>query len=143
MGGMRANMVRDGGNAFKGTVVGNYADGKWASDNRCSNLCGRPHLQREHNRLTQRRHPFRRCGTSTPNWRTDRRARQGVVQLHVPPLGVKKHVADSYYDSNPRPSSTWPTIARPGVDDGHIVSNAGRRSSLTSKRQDPVYHDNR
>src|SRR6476469_3170135 len=40
-GGMRLNMVpKDGGNTFRGTITGNYADGKWASDNLGSNLAG-------------------------------------------------------------------------------------------------------
>src|SRR5438552_11247805 len=40
-GGIRVNMVpRDGGNAFRGSVFGNYADGGWAADNLRSNLAG-------------------------------------------------------------------------------------------------------
>src|SRR6266480_2303141 len=40
-GGIRVNMVpRDGGNSFRGSVFGNYADGGWAADNLRSNLAG-------------------------------------------------------------------------------------------------------
>jgi Carboxypeptidase regulatory-like domain len=40
-GGIRVNMVpKDGGNSFRGSVVGNYADGGWAADNLRSNLAG-------------------------------------------------------------------------------------------------------
>src|SRR6059036_90028 len=47
-GGIRVNMVpRDGGNAFRGSVFGNYADGGWAADNLRSNLAGDTTLDRK------------------------------------------------------------------------------------------------
>src|SRR5207342_3145863 len=40
-GGIRVNMVpKDGGNSFRGTVMGNYAGNSWAADNLRSNLGG-------------------------------------------------------------------------------------------------------
>ena len=40
--------------------------------------------------------------------------------------GVNKTVADSYFDKNPSPFIYEADLAQPGIDDGHIVSNAGR-----------------
>src|SRR6476659_4223070 len=40
-GGMRVNMVpKDGGNSFRGSVLGNFADAGWSADNLRSNLAG-------------------------------------------------------------------------------------------------------
>ena len=40
-GGIRVSMVpKDGGNSFRGSFFGNYADGGWAADNLRDNLKG-------------------------------------------------------------------------------------------------------
>ncbi|MFN7985489.1 MAG: carboxypeptidase regulatory-like domain-containing protein [Vicinamibacterales bacterium] len=141
-GGMRVNMVpRDGGNVFKGTVVGNYADGKWASDNLRSNLAG-DLTYNANNRLTN-------VGTIQKVWDINPSIGGPIVKDKVwfnytfRHWGVNKYVADSYYDSNPSPFIYTADTSRPGVDDGHIVSNAGRVAiQLTSKDKISVYHDN-
>jgi hypothetical protein len=57
--------------------------------------------------------------------------------------GVNKTVADSYYDANDSPFVYTPDFNRRGIDDGHIVSNAGRISwAASSKDKISVYHDN-
>ena len=50
--------------------------------------------------------------------------------------------ADAYEDKNPSQFVYDPDFNKPGVDDGHIVSNAGRISwQLSSKDKISLYHD--
>ncbi|MBA3269069.1 MAG: hypothetical protein H0T71_01050, partial [Acidobacteria bacterium] len=57
--------------------------------------------------------------------------------------GTNKTKADSYFDSDPSPFRYVADTSRPGIDDGHIVSNALRvKWAATAKDQFSVYHDN-
>ena len=56
--------------------------------------------------------------------------------------GSTKTKADAYVDKNPSQFVYDPDFTQPGVDDGHIVSNAGRISwQVSSKDKISVYHD--
>jgi hypothetical protein len=151
-GGMRVNMVpRDGGNQFRGQIFGNYAGEDFGSDN-----CGSPGLGQ-------------RCTRSNLTGSTTFNANNGLTNVSriqkiwdVNPSiggpikrdriwfhytfrhwGVEKTVPDAYFDSDPSPFRYVPDFNRPGIDDGHIVSNAIRLSwAMTGKDKVSVYHDN-
>ena len=56
---------------------------------------------------------------------------------------MEKTVADSYFDRNPSQFIYEPDYDCPGIDDGHIVSNAVRVSwQASAKDKFSVYHDN-
>ena len=58
-------------------------------------------------------------------------------------LGVNKTVVDSFYDSDPSPFTPYVAdTSRPGVDDGHIRSFAGRvMAQISAKDKISYYHD--
>src|SRR5207247_11309301 len=57
-------------------------------------------------------------------------------------LGVNKTVADSFFDLDPSPFKYAPDFSRPGIDDGHIRSVAGRLTvQLRAKDKISYYHD--
>ena len=85
-GGMRVNMVpKDGGNTFRGTLQGNYADGAWSSDNLRSNLVRRSDIQPKQP-ADQRRRAEGDLGFQPVDWRTHQEG-PTLVQLHLPSLG--------------------------------------------------------
>jgi hypothetical protein len=151
-GGIRVNMVpRDGGNTFRGQAFGNFTDGAWASDN-----CGSPGIGQACTRsnLTGSR-------TFNPNNRLSNVSEIRKIWDFNPSIGgpvvrdriwfhytfrhqgVEKTVADSYFDRNPSQFVYEADTDRPGIDDGHIVSNAVRVSwQASSKDKFSVYHDN-
>src|SRR5689334_20186215 len=151
-GGMRVNMVpKDGGNSFHGVVFGNYSPSAWASDN-CgspalgqpcsrSNLTGDTTFNRTNNFLTN-------VSQLTKNY--DFNPGFGGPIAHDKAwfyatfryLGVNKTVVDSFYDANPSPFVYTADTTRPGIDDGHIRSFAGRVSlQATGKDKITYYHD--
>ncbi len=150
-GGMRVNMVpRDGGNSFRGLFIGNFADESFGSDN-----CGSP----------GRGQPCTRSNLSgsktfNPNnalsnvdviqeiWDTNAQVGGPVMRNKIwfnytfRHLGSSKTKTDAYADLNPSPFVYEPDLNNPGVDDGHIVSHAGRVSWQASSRDKvSVYHD--
>ncbi len=150
-GGMRVNMVpRDGGNSFRGSMVFNFADSSFGSDN-----CGSPALGQPCTRTNL-------TGSTTFN-KTNSLTNVDVLKKiwDVNPTvggplaknkvwfnytfrhwGSTKTKADAYADKNPSPFIYDPDFSNPGVDDGHIVSNAGRISwQATSNDKISVYHD--
>jgi hypothetical protein len=154
-GGMRVNMVpRDGGNSFRGSMIFNWADESFGSDN-----CGSPGFV---NGVLQ---PCTRSNLSgsksfNPNntltnvdvlkniWDVNPSVGGPIVRNKVwfnytfRHWGSTKTKADAYADLNPSPFIYTPDTSTPGVDDGHIVSNAGRISwQLSSKDKVSVYHD--
>ena len=151
-GGMRVNMVpRDGGNSFHGVIFGNYSPASWASDN-CgspaagvpctrSNLTGDTTFNRTSNFLTNvsrltRNYDFN-PGVGGPIVKN--RAWFYAAYRY---LGVNKTVADSFFDLDPSPFRYAPDTSRPGVDDGHIRSIAGRvTAQLSPKDKASYYHD--
>jgi hypothetical protein len=151
-GGMRVNMVpRDGGNSLHGVVFGNYSPSAWASDNcnspgvgqacTSTNLTGDTTFNRTSNFLTNvskltKNYDFN-PGVGGPI-KKDKAWFYATFRY----LGVNKTVADSFYDSDPSPFRFTPDFSRPGVDDGHIRSIAGRVSAqLSSKDKVSYYHD--
>jgi hypothetical protein len=151
-GGIRVNMVpRDGGNAFRGQVFGNFTDSSWASDN-----CGSPGLGQACTRSN-----LRGSRTFNPsNHLTNVSEIQKIWDFNPSiggPIfrdklwfhytfrhqGVEKTVPDSYFDRNPSQFVYEADTDRKGIDDGHIVSNAVRVSwQASGKDKVSVYHDN-
>ncbi len=57
-------------------------------------------------------------------------------------LGVNKTVVDSFYDADPSPFRYTADTSRPGIDDGHIRSFAGRvAAQFSQKDKITYYHD--
>jgi Carboxypeptidase regulatory-like domain len=151
-GGMRVNMVpKDGGNQFHGVVYGNYTPSKWASDN-CgspgiglpctrSNLTGDTTFNKTNNFLTN-------VSKLTKNYDFNPGVGGPIVRdkawfyATFRYLGVNKTVTDSFYDLDPSPFKYSPDYSRPGIDDGHIRSIAGRvTAQLSAKDKISYYHD--
>src|SRR4051794_18627246 len=155
-GGMRVNMVpKDGGNSFHGFAFGNYSPSAWASDNCGSsgvgqpcvgkNLTGDTMFNKTSNFLTNvsqlTKNYDSNIGVGGPIMR-DKAWFYGTFRY----LGVNKTVVDSFYNLNAQvPGKFTPYVAdtsRPGIDDGHIRSIAGRvKFQLSSKDQVSYYHD--
>ena len=150
-GGMRVNLVpRDGGNTFRGQGFVNFTDGAWASDN-----CGSPGVNQPCTRSNL-------SGSRTFNT-NNRLSNVSEIQkiwdvnpsIGGPILrdrlwfhytfrhqGVEKTVPDSYFDRNPSQFVYEADTENPGIDDGHIVSNAVRVAwQASSKDKFSVYHD--
>ena len=154
-GGMRVNMVpRDGGNSFRGSMIMNYATESFGSDN-----CGSPGFV---NGVLQPCTRSNLSGSKTFNanntltnvdvmkniWDVNPSIGGPIVRNKVwfnytfRHWGSTKTKADAYADLNPSPFIYTPDTSTPGVDDGHIVSNAGRISwQVSSKDKISVYHD--
>jgi hypothetical protein len=155
-GGMRVNMVpKDGGNTFHGVVFGNVSPSSWASDSckspgvgqACtqSNLTGDTTFNRTNNFLTNvsqltKNYDFN-PGIGGPLLK-DRAWFYGAFRY----LGVNKTVVDSFYNLNQQVPGKYvpyvPDTSRPGIDDGHIRSFAGRVSlQISQKDKVSYYHD--
>jgi len=140
-GGVRINMVpRDGGNTFRGVVLGNYTGDGWQANNLRSNLRGsltfNPTNQITNVSMIQKIWDFN-PGFGGPIFK-DRLWFYGTFRH----WGVEKTVVDSYFDADPSPSRYSPDLSRPGIDDSHIVSRVGRVSwQATSKDRFAYYHD--
>jgi hypothetical protein len=140
-GGIRVNMVpRDGGNSFRGSVFGNYADGGWAADNLRANLAGDTTFN-ANNRLTN-------VGVIKKVWDFNPSVGGPIKRDKIwfnftfRHWGVNKTVADSFFDLDLSPFRYVPDPSRQGVDDGHIVSRAGRVAwQISQKDKLTVYHD--
>jgi hypothetical protein len=155
-GGMRVNMVpKDGGNSFHGSAYGNYSPSAWASDNCGSsgvgqpctgkNLTGDTTFNKTSNFLTNvsklTKNYDSNVGVGGPIVR-DRAWFYGTFRY----LGVNKTVVDSFYNLNTQVPGKFtpyvPDTSRPGIDDGHIRSIAGRvKFQASSKDQISYYHD--
>jgi hypothetical protein len=151
-GGMRVNMVpRDGGNTFRGSVIANYAGEGFGSDN-----CGSPGIGQACTRSN-----LSGSKTFNPNnhisnvdviqkiWDVNPQIGGPIVRNKVwfnytfRHLGSTKTKTDAYFDANPSQFVYTPDFTKPGLDDGHIVSNAGRISwQLSGKDKISAYHDN-
>jgi hypothetical protein len=142
-GGMRVNMVpKDGGNSFHGVVFGNYAPKSWASDN-----CDAPSFG-----ATCSRQELAGSLTFNPNNKLSNVAVIDKIYDFNPGVGgpivkdrvwfygtfrywgVNKTVPGSYSNKSSNPFSYVPDTTRPGIDDGHIRSIAGRVSSAISQK---------
>jgi hypothetical protein len=150
-GGMRVNMVpRDGGNSFRGNAVFNYAGESFTSDN-----CGSPGVGQPCTRAN-----LSGSKTFNPNntltnvdvikkiWDVNPSIGGPIVKNKVwfnytfRHWGSTKTKADAYVDKNPSQFIYDPDFTQPGLDDGHILSNAGRISwQVSGKDKISVYHD--
>ena len=151
-GGMRVNMVpRDGGNSFRGSVIANFAGESFTSDN-CGSAgigqpCSRSNLSgsktfNANNTLTN-------VDAIQEIWDINPQIGGPIVRNKLwfnytfRHWGSSKTKADSYFDKNPSQFIYDPDFDNPGLDDGHIVSNAGRISwQASSKDKFSMYHDN-
>ena len=150
-GGMRVNMVpKDGGNQFHGTVFGNYAPASWASDNCGSAGFGQPCSRSElyGDTTFNKNNYLTNVSVLDKIWDFNPGIGGPIVKDKLwfyatyRYWGVNKTVPDSFYDSNPSPFVYTPDPSRPGVDDGHIRSIAGRVSwQVSDKDKLSYYHD--
>lgn len=151
-GGMRVNMVpRDGGNSFRGNAVFNYAGESFGSDNCGSAGIGQP-CSRSNLSGSKTFNP----GNAITNvdviqkiWDVNPTFGGPILRNKIwfnysfRHLGSTKTKSDAYEDKNPSQFIYDPDFTKPGVDDGHIVSNSGRISwQASTKDKLSVYHDN-
>ena len=128
------------------------ADG-WASDN-CgspaigqpctrSNLTGDTTFNPNNNVLTNVSRARRRSGTSIPAIGGPIVRDKVWFNSTFRYWGVNKTVADSFFDADPSPFRYVADTSRPGIDDGHIRSNAGARlvAGEPARTRSPYYHD--
>ena len=151
-GGMRVNMVpRDGGNSFRGSAIFNFADESFGSDN-----CGSPGIGQACTRSNLSGSKTFNANNTITNvdvikkiWDVNPSFGGPIIRNKMwfnysfRHLGSTKTKTDAYEDSNPSPFIYTPDFTKPGVDDGHIVSNAGRISwQVGGKDKVSTYHDN-
>ncbi len=152
-GGMRVSMVpRDGGNTFKGTAFVNFAGESFTSDNCAAPgaglFCTRSNLSGDttfntNNRLTN-------VSMVQKIWDVNPSIGGPIMRDKLwfnytfRHWGTNKTVADSFFDLFPTdPFKYQADLARPSIDDGHIVSNVGRIAwQVSSKDKITLYHDN-
>jgi hypothetical protein len=151
-GGMRVNMVpRDGGNTFRGSVVFNFAGESFGSDN-CKSPglgqpCSRSNLSgsktfNPNNHITNV-DVIKEIWDVNPSIGGPIKRNKIWFNYTFRHWGSTKTKTDAYADLNPSPFIYQPDFNNPGLDDGHIVSNAGRLSWQASARDKfSVYHDN-
>ncbi len=150
-GGMRVNMVpKDGGNRFRGQIFGNWAAESWVSDNCGSPGVGQPcsHSNLFGDTTYFANNALTNVSVGTQNYDFNPSIGGPIVQdkawfyFSYRYLAVSKTVADSFFDANPDPLLYTADTSRPGIDDGHIRSYAGRVSAqLSSKDKVSYYHD--
>jgi hypothetical protein len=150
-GGMRVNMVpRDGGNSFRGSAILNYAGENFGSDN-----CGSPGIGQPCTRSNLSGSKTFNANNTLTNvdvikeiWDVNPSIGGPIVKNKVwfnytfRHWGSTKTKTDAYEDKNPSQFVYDPDFTKPGLDDGHIVSNAARISwQVSSKDKISVYHD--
>jgi hypothetical protein len=151
-GGMRVNMVpKDGGNSFRGMVIGNYAGEGFGSDN-CGSAglglpCSRSNLSGS--RTFNPNNTISNVDVIQEIWDINPQIGGPIMKDKLwfnytfRHWGSTKTKTDAYADKNPSPFIYDPDFDNPGVDDGHIVSNAVRVSwQATGRDKFSVYHDN-
>ena len=150
-GGMRVNMVpKDGGNSFKGVIFGNYAGESFASDNCAApglgQFCTRDNLSgdvtfNKSNTLTNVS-DIRKIWDFNPSIGGPIKKDKLWFNFTFRHWGVNKTTPDSFFDSDPSPLVYAKDLSRPGIDDGHIVSRAGRLAYQASQKDKITwYHD--
>src|SRR5258705_5071650 len=150
-GGIRVNMVpKDGGNSFHGVAFGNYAGSSFASDNCGVTGIGSPCKRTElygdlafnpANKLNTVSN-LRKIWDFNPSIGGPIKKDKVWFYATYRYWGVNKTVVDSYFDQDPSPFKYTPDFSKPGVDDGHIRSIAGRvTAQLSSKDKVSYYHD--
>ena len=150
-GGMRVNMVpKDGGNSFKGVIFGNYAGESFASDNCAApglgQFCTRDNLSgdvtfNKNNTLTNVS-DIRKIWDFNPSIGGPIKKDKLWFNFTFRHWGVNKTTPDSFFDSDPSPLVYTKDLTRPGIDDGHIISRAGRLAYQASQKDKITwYHD--
>ena len=140
-GGIRVNMVpRDGGNTFRGSVFANYTGEGWSASNLGDSLAG-DLTYNPNNRVTN-------VSEVLKIWDINPSIGGPIVRdkawfnFTFRHWGVHKTVVNSFFDADPNVLRYVPDRSRPGVDDGHIVSRAGRLSwQISEKDKLASYHD--
>jgi hypothetical protein len=150
-GGIRVNMVpKDGGNTFHGFAFGNYTPSSTAADN-----CGSPGtgLACTRTELTgdttfNKANYLTNVAKLTKNYDSNAgiggpiKRDKAWFYATFRYLGVNKTVAGSFFDLDPSPFKYSADFSRPGIDDGHIRSVAGRLTAqLGAKDKVSYYHD--
>lgn len=150
-GGIRVNLVpKDGGNQFHGSFVGNYAPSSWVSDNCRSAGIGQP--CNESNLVGDTTYFKNNYLTNVSNLTKNYDVNPGVggpifkdkawFYATYRYWGVDKTVADSFFNASSSAFRYTPDFSRPGIDDGHIRSIAGRvTAQLSRKDKISYYHD--
>src|SRR5688572_1106756 len=150
-GGMRVNMVpRDGGNSFRGSAVFNFADESFGSNN-CGSpargeACSRSNLSgsktfNPNNHITNV-DVIQEIWDVNPTFGGPIKRDKIWFNYSFRHLGSTKTKTGAYFDRNPSPFIYEEDFDKPGLDDGHIVSNAGRVSwQASGKDKLSVYHD--
>ena len=151
-GGMRVNMVpRDGGNTFRGSVIFNYADEGFGSDNCGSAGIGQPCTRSNlaGSKTFNAANTISNVDVIKEIWDVNPTIGGPIKKDKIwfnytfRHWGSTKTKTDAYFDSNPSQFVYTPDFTRPGLDDGHIVSNAVRVSyQATSKDKFSTYFDN-
>lgn len=151
-GGMRVNLVpRDGGNSFRGTATFNFADESFGSDN-----CGSPGLGQactrsnlsgsktfNANNFITNVDVIKEIWDVNPTIGGPIRRNKIWFNYTFRHWGSTKTKTGAFFDNNPSQFIYDPDFTRPGLDDGHLVSNAGRVSwQASTKDKLSVYHDN-
>ena len=151
-GGMRVNMVpRDGGNSFRGSAVFNFAGESFGADN-CGSAavgqsCTRSNLSgsksfNPNNHITNV-DVIKEIWDVNPTFGGPIKRNKVWFNYTFRHWGSTKTKTDSYFDADPSPFVYTPDFSRPGLDDGHIVSNSIRLSwQATGKDKFSTYHDN-
>jgi hypothetical protein len=150
-GGMRVNMVpRDGGNTFRGQFFANYAGEAFTSDNCGSPGIGQPCTRSNlsgsttfnpNNTLTNV-DEIQKIWDVNPSFGGPLKRDKLWFYYTFRHWGSEKTKADSYFDANDSQFVYVPDLNRPGIDDGHITSNAVRISwAASGKDKISVYHD--
>jgi hypothetical protein len=141
-GGVRVAMVpKEGGNAFHGTVVGNFTHGPWQSRNLRSNLKG--DLTTNPNNFLTNVSVIKKIWDFNPGFGGPIVKDKLWFYVAFRHQGVTKTVADSYFNKLGPTSLKYETdLSRPAIDDGHIVSRSGRVSwQIGKKDKVTFYHD--
>ncbi len=154
-GGMRVNLVpKDGGNQFHGTVFANYAPKNWSSDNCDAAAVGQPCARSElYGDTTYNKNNYlTNVSVLDKIWDFNPGVGGPIAKdkawfyATYRYWGVNKTVANSFFNLNAQVPGKYvpyvPDPSRPGIDDGHIRSIAGRVSvQLSDKDKISYYHD--
>ena len=140
-GGMRVNMVpKDGGNTFRGSATGNWAGKSFASKNLRDNLAG--DLTFNPNNRISNIGEIQKIWDINPSIGGPIKRDKLWFNYTFRHWGSNKTVAGVYYDADPSPLKYVADTSRPGIDDGHLRSNAFRLTwQATSKDKIASYHD--
>ena len=141
-GGVRVAMApKEGGNNFHGSVTGNFTHGPWQTGNLRSNLQG--DLTTNKNNFLTNVSVIKKIWDFNPGFGGPIVKDKLWFYATFRHQGVTKTVADSYFNKLGETSLKYEAdLGRPAIDDGHIVSRAGRLSWQIGPRDKvTIYHD--